>query len=364
MLLLMPRVAKVLCVLLVVGALVAAPAGADEVSDAQAKVERTEQDLARLRAEYNVLAEQARGVEGSLDSARLRVINLQRSIDDESAKVGEARKAVSTRARRAYMGETLGNVGAALRLRDYAQIDAYLPYIAGPLEEDRRALAVYQDRLRALRNLQADLDGAETSAMRQATDLSGVQTKLATNLRAQQDKLAGARKELAAAQAQAQVQAARALPAAQASTGEVPRGPQPGSGPGPEAGIPDPIDVPPAPATLPNGVALGPVAGIPAGMRSAGIRFSGVASWYGPGFHGHTTASGEVYDQYGFTAAHRDLPFGTVLLVSFHDRSVLLRVTDRGPFIEGRVLDLSQGAAEALGIGGLGYIDAEILVSL
>ena len=140
------------------------------------------------------------------------------------------------------------------------------------------------------------------------------------------------------------------------------RGPQRGSGPGPEAGIPDPIDVPSAPRVLPNGVELGPAAGVPEGMTATGIKLSGVASWYGPGFHGWTTASGETYDQYGFSAAHKDLAFGTVLLVSFRDRSVLLRVNDRGPYVDDRFLDLSKGAADALGFSGVGYLDAEILV--
>jgi rare lipoprotein A len=97
-------------------------------------------------------------------------------------------------------------------------------------------------------------------------------------------------------------------------------------------------------------------------MKASGFKLSGVASWYGPGFHGHTTANGEVYDQYGFTAASRDLPFNTVLLITLHGRSVLVRVNDRGPYIDGRILDLSKGAADALGLGGLGYVDGEILV--
>lgn len=75
------------------------------------------------------------------------------------------------------------------------------------------------------------------------------------------------------------------------------------------------------------------------------------ASWYGPGFHGRRTASGERYDQDGMTAAHKTLPLGSRIEVSNPDngRSLILRVNDRGPFIKGRDLDLSRGAARYLG---------------
>lgn len=82
----------------------------------------------------------------------------------------------------------------------------------------------------------------------------------------------------------------------------------------------------------------------------------GVASWYGGKFHGRQTASGEVYDKDGLTCAHRTLPFGTVLLVTNLDngRRARLRVNDRGPFVRGRVLDCSEGAARELGFHGAG----------
>ena len=76
------------------------------------------------------------------------------------------------------------------------------------------------------------------------------------------------------------------------------------------------------------------------------------ASWYGPKFHGKFTANGEVYDQMAFTAAHKQLKFGTLLKVTNpkNGRSVIVRINDRGPYIEGRDLDLSKGAAIELGM--------------
>jgi rare lipoprotein A len=75
------------------------------------------------------------------------------------------------------------------------------------------------------------------------------------------------------------------------------------------------------------------------------------ASWYGPGFHGHKTANGEVYNQMSFTAAHKSLKFGTLLKVTNlkNGKSVVVRINDRGPYIHGRDLDLSKAAALELG---------------
>jgi len=76
------------------------------------------------------------------------------------------------------------------------------------------------------------------------------------------------------------------------------------------------------------------------------------ASWYGPRFHGKFTANGEVYDQMALTAAHKYLSFGTLLKITNpkNGKSVIVRINDRGPYIEGRELDLSKGAAIELGI--------------
>ena len=93
---------------------------------------------------------------------------------------------------------------------------------------------------------------------------------------------------------------------------------------------------------------------------SAGHSFSGVASMYG-NESGPRTASGQRFNASAMTCAHRSLPFGTKLRVSHGGRSIIVTVNDRGPFVRGRVLDLSTGAARALGISGLGHITAEVV---
>src|SRR6059036_2213608 len=90
----------------------------------------------------------------------------------------------------------------------------------------------------------------------------------------------------------------------------------------------------------------------------------GVASWYGPGFHGNRTANGEIYDQYELTAAHPSLPLGTRVMVTNleNGRAVQVRVNDRGPFVDGRAIDLSYAAARTIGMVGPGTVRVRIEV--
>jgi rare lipoprotein A len=92
---------------------------------------------------------------------------------------------------------------------------------------------------------------------------------------------------------------------------------------------------------------------------------SGQASWYGPGFYGNRTASGEVFRPGTLTAAHRTLPFGTRVRVTnlWNGRSTVVRINDRGPFHGGRVIDLAHGAASELGVtaSGVAQVKLEVL---
>jgi len=94
-----------------------------------------------------------------------------------------------------------------------------------------------------------------------------------------------------------------------------------------------------------------------------GFRQEGIASWYGPDFHGKRTSSGETYDMYGLTAAHKTLPLGTLVRVRNmqNQRTVELRINDRGPFVGTRVIDLSYEAARQLGVIGPGTAAVEVV---
>ena len=90
----------------------------------------------------------------------------------------------------------------------------------------------------------------------------------------------------------------------------------------------------------------------------------GMASWYGPGFNGKRTASGERFNQGKLTAAHKTLPFGTLVRVTNlqNARTVEVRINDRGPFVRGRIIDLSRGAAERLDMIRTGVVPVEVMI--
>ena len=90
----------------------------------------------------------------------------------------------------------------------------------------------------------------------------------------------------------------------------------------------------------------------------------GLASWYGKRFNGRRTASGERFDPTAMTCAHKRYPFGSMLRVSSGDRSITCRVTDRGEFVRGRVIDLTPVAAKALGFSGLARVTVDPILKM
>jgi len=107
----------------------------------------------------------------------------------------------------------------------------------------------------------------------------------------------------------------------------------------------------------------GPRAG--AAMPHLGDEETGVASWYGHPYHGRPSSSGEIYDMEQLTAAHRTLPFGTVVEVRDLDngRAVSVRINDRGPFVEGRIIDLSRAAAREISMLGPGTAHVRLRIA-
>ena len=104
---------------------------------------------------------------------------------------------------------------------------------------------------------------------------------------------------------------------------------------------------------------LGMLAALP-GTSLPATAQNGAASWYGSG---HRTANGEHFNPNGLTAAHRTLPFGTRVRVENRrtGRAIVVRINDRGPFVHGRIIDLSRGSARALGMGGTSYVSLQVM---
>ena len=132
---------------------------------------------------------------------------------------------------------------------------------------------------------------------------------------------------------------------------------RPIEGPGPRAGA-----TPGPPVTTPGPPVTTPAP--PVTKRPTATVFTGKASWYGDAHHGKKTASGEAYDMEEMTAAHRSLPFGTRVRVTnlANGKSVVVRINDRGPFVSGRVIDLTRGAARELGMIEEGVADVRLTI--
>ncbi len=99
-------------------------------------------------------------------------------------------------------------------------------------------------------------------------------------------------------------------------------------------------------------------------MASVGDEFEGIASWYGPDFHAKKTSNGEMYDMFGYTAASKTLPMNAMVQVYNKDngKSVVVRINDRGPFVEGRIIDLSNSAARDIEMVGKGTANVKISI--
>lgn len=169
------------------------------------------------------------------------------------------------------------------------------------------------------------------------------------------------------------VQPARFFPAAPAASVVTPPQPVPASPvAASEAPVDTPLhDVPALPSTQKGMSALPPsdqgnVASLEPQLVVRPSRFvqTGIASWYGPGFHGKRTANGEIYDQNALTAAHQSLPLGTNVMVTNIEnrRAIEVRINDRGPFVEGRIIDLSLAAAKSIGVYAPGTAPVRIEV--
>ena len=98
-------------------------------------------------------------------------------------------------------------------------------------------------------------------------------------------------------------------------------------------------------------------------VTSANAMQTGKASWYGPGFDGRKTASGERFNRNAMTAAHKSLPLHSRVRVTnlANNESVVVKINDRGPYVSGRIIDLSQAAARAIGIRGLGKVSISVI---
>ena len=294
-----------------------AQAIADEVS-------ALERELETLRARQEELAQRI-----ELKTRELGVLELERRAAEEV--YNDARGTFIQRAVEVYkMGPTT-RLTLLLSTDSIAELMSAVEITSTIARADSSSLDELHASVKEARRAQREVDARKQELLDAKQESDAVLADIRATLGERRTALAELNTEIAALEEEARAQAALAV-----------------------AGVPD--------SQALADVLGGPSAGIPAGYASTGVSFEGVASWYGPGFEGNSTANGEIFDPNLYTAASKELAFGTLLFVEFNGRGVLVRINDRGPYVDDRILDLSQAAAESIGLSGIGWVRATILV--
>lgn len=315
------------------------------------------------RARRSALLLEAAELTDRLETSEADVVTAQLRRAQTADELAVLRGRMRERAVTAYMRGTGASVAALTAPRAYLEVVA---------TKEKELVSGYRTALAAVAEQQHDAEVARGELRAAQDQLAAVQAELDATIAVDDARRAGELRRADEARTAAQAKQAADLAAARARA-------QAGAwivtaSPGGYA--PSPLDpnalLPRHRAATDRQLALmrrlpfGPMtlgAPLPAGLALTGQRFEGGASWYGPGFNGRPTASGAIYDQEGWTVASKELPLGTLLAVTYGNRRVLLLVNDRGPYVDGRVLDLSAAAARALGIGGVATVSAEVVAA-
>jgi peptidoglycan hydrolase CwlO-like protein len=289
---------------------------ADRVTSLERQLASLRSDRARLTASISELNQEIGALEyrrQKLDSARKRA--LDRYVETAVA---------------VYKAHSPSDsLGLILSARSYSDLITLSHAANSAAASAERSLGRLERAAYATEAITARVDERKQRLVAQAARLDEVGADITATLGSRRATLAELNSEIKRLEAQARRQAARAA---------------------------DPND---ALARLLAGT--GPTSGIPNGFVGSGVTFEGMASWYGPGFEGNPTANGDIFDPSKFTAASKELPLGSWLFVEHEGRAVVVYVNDRGPYVDGRILDLSQAAAEEIGISGVGWVRCEVI---
>ena len=301
-------------------------------------------DLDELRSRAQARADAVSGLEHRLGDLRARQARLQDQVETASADIGaielelhdveaEYRDHLDRyveRAVEAYKSGSTTKLALLLSSQNLSQLFTIAEATLEAAEDDSEALARVVEARRVAERTQAEIDERKQAMLRKQAEVDAVVAEIAGHLAERRAALQVLTAEIRELERQARAAAALAAQ--------------------------------PSEALLKLLGPAGPAPGIPDGFVGTGVSFEGIASWYGPGFEGNRTASGDIFDSSLYTAASKELPFGTWLYVTHGGRGVVVLINDRGPYVGDRILDLSRAAAEAIGIGGIGWIEAEILL--
>lgn len=309
------------------------PASAADLEELRARAQALGAQVGTLEARLETLSEKEADLDRKITAASAEIGTLELELGDREEAADVARDVLVERAIEAYKGAATGDrLNLVLAADDVTEALAAAEVTGHAAEADAEAIEQLIARREAVEDAQERVDSrkqalltaqAEASMLAEETEIAlSERNEVLEELSAEVEELERQAREAAAAAAR------------------------------PDKAFLDLL----SPA--------GPAPGIPKGFAGTGVTFEGLASWYGPGFEGNLTASGDVFDSSLYTAASKTLPLGTWLYVEYNGSGVVVLINDRGPYVEPRILDLSRGAAQAIGMehAGVGWVKAEILL--
>jgi rare lipoprotein A len=300
-----------------------------------------------LTARLTSLISQLRSLDRKVEQASNGVANATVELQKAEERTAASKAILSARAREAYKrGAGLAEFAILFDTRTVGEMLSASRLMGDSIAADRHAYDQAVASVEALAKRKEELTNRREDLFASSARLEQVRAQVSAALSSEQQILANAQAELAALEEE------RRREEAALSAGTAAR----------RAARQLQLDRKLESLLAWMEPASGPAGFVPAGLRSSGVTTTGVASWYGPGFDGRRASSGATYRQDQLTAASLVLPFGTFLKVIRGGRSVVVVITDRGPYVPGRVLDLSLAAARAIGIAGVTSVEMEILV--
>lgn len=332
---------------------------ADPISDQRARVRAAETRVQSLQVRLADLLKQLQGLRRQMDSNYSQLHRSDRQLRKLEEKAEQTRAAFTKRARFAYMHPASDHLQFFLRARTLSQFLSSRRIFSESMRVD---LMAYEEFVAARTDVVEQKDNAELAKNELLTSsrrIDSLKAEITRALQSEEGELGAARVELGRLEAAKRDAEMRARIEAQKRLRGTLLSPEVEARRSARQAV---LDKKLADLLGWYAPGLGSEPYMPPMLEGTGIRTNGMTSWYGPGFDRRRASSGATYREEQLTAASLILPFGTLLKVSYNGRGVVIVITDRGPYVEGRVLDLSRGAADALGIRGVKRVDMEILV--
>jgi peptidoglycan hydrolase CwlO-like protein len=320
------------------GAFFAAPAEratARDLKALQAEAQARADEVSDLERRLSDLGDQEAELQSRIERSTVELAQIELQSSENRAALREATDRYVERAVAAYKAGPAADLAMFLSAETVGDLTALIEASTHAASVDADAVSELIAAREAAENAIEEIDERKQKLLSEQSRLDDVGDEIRTSLSHRNERLKKLTAEIEQIEEQARLAAQQAAAAGNISVDQ---------------------------ALLDLLSPSGPTKGVPSGFASTGVSFEGVASWYGPGFEGNHTANGDIFDPNLYTAASKELPLGSWLYVEHQGRGVVVLVNDRGPYVGDRVLDLSRAAAFSIGITGLGWVKATILV--